>query len=151
ADGLASGATELVRGLGALAILGIAGWLVLRWPTGSRVEALRAGSFLMLATVLLSPVVHHWYALWCVPLLAACPLGRRGVTALVAASLLLGLVAPLDSSLHGAPVAIVVTTVLVAGVAAPLLGLLRGLIPWPEPSAGVDEDRVGERDHASAG
>ncbi len=151
ADSVAVGVVELVRGLGALAILGLAGWLVLHRATGPGVEPLRAGSFLMLATVLLSPVVHHWYALWCVPLLAACPLGRRAVTALVAASLLLGLVAPLDSSLHGATVAIVVTTVLVAGVAAPLLGLLRGLVPWPEAAAELDEDRVGEGHHAATG
>ena len=64
--------------------------------------------------VVLSPAVHGWYLLWALPFLAACAVGTARSTGLVRdAALLLGIVAPLDSSLRGAPTEILVVAVLV--------------------------------------
>jgi hypothetical protein len=112
------GLTRLVGGLGAF---GIGGWLLLRGPTGRRDVALAAVGATVLAFVLLSPVVHLWYFLWAVPFLAARRLSRAAMTALVALSVVGGLVAPLDSSLHGAYLVIVFAVMLVAGLVALLL------------------------------
>lgn len=115
---------DLVRSLATTASLGVAGWVALRWPTGDRAEALRAVAVLVGATLLLSPVVHLWYFLWLVPFLAALRLPRGGATAVVAVSVVTGLIAPLDSSLHGAYLAIVLGSMLVA-VLVPVLLLTR--------------------------
>jgi alpha-1,6-mannosyltransferase len=77
----------------------------------------RAVALVMLTVVVLSPVVHHWYLLWCVPLLAVCHLGPRASAALLHVSWLLALVAPLDSSLEGAGTVIVMAVLLVGAVA----------------------------------
>lgn len=73
------------------------------------------------AVVALSPVVHLWYLLWAVPFLAVQRLGRGATVALVAVSLVGGMVAPMDSSLHGAYLAIVIGSLVVAAVAVVLL------------------------------
>ena len=78
----------------------------------------------MVACVALSPVVHLWYFLWAVPFVAVLRLGRSATAALVAVSLVSGLVAPMDSSLHGAYLAIVIGS-LVAAAAAVLLLITR--------------------------
>ena len=62
--------------------------------------------------ILLSPVVHLWYFLWALPFLAVLRLTRLATVGLLAAVVISGLVAPLDSSLHGAYVAIVVGSLL---------------------------------------
>ena len=95
-------------------------WIALRCPTGSPSDALRAAALALTVTLLLSPVVHPWYALWCIPLVAACRLRRRGLAVLVWLSFVLGMSAPLDSSLEGAYVAIVLTSTLVIGVVVAL-------------------------------
>jgi hypothetical protein len=99
---------DMVRALGLLAALAIGGWVALRWETGSRRTALAAVATVGGAFVVLSPVVHLWYFLLLPPFLATQRLPRDAAGALVAVSLLLGLVAPLDSSLHGAYYAIVI-------------------------------------------
>ena len=99
---------DIVRGLGLLVALGVGGWVALRWQTGSRRTAVVAVAAVGGAFVLLSPVVHLWYFLLLPPFLATQRLPRRALGALVAVSVLLGLVAPLDSSLHGAYYAIVI-------------------------------------------
>ena len=71
--------------------------------------------------VVLSPVVHLWYFLWAVPFLAVRRLSRGAMTALVAWSVVGGLVAPLDSSLHGAYLVIIFGVMLVAALLALLL------------------------------
>lgn len=106
------------KAVGVLLALGIVVWSALRTPTGAPAAALHAAALALTATVLLSPVVHPWYALWCVPLLAACRLGPRGEALLIGVSLTLGVTAPLDASLPGAPLAIVVACALVAVSAA---------------------------------
>ncbi len=105
---------DLVRGLGLLATLGTGAWVGLRWPTGSRRTALAAVAAVGAAFVVLAPVVHLWYFLLLPPFLAAQRLPRHATGALVAVSVLLGLVAPLDSSLHGAYYAIVIGCMTVA-------------------------------------
>ena len=99
---------DVVRALGLLAAAGVGAWVALRWETGSRRTALAAVALSGGAFVVLSPVVHLWYFLLLPPFLATQRLPRHGTGVLVAMSVLLGLVAPLDSSLHGAYYAIVI-------------------------------------------
>ncbi|WP_408897982.1 polyprenol phosphomannose-dependent alpha 1,6 mannosyltransferase MptB [Nocardioides sp. R1-1] len=105
---------DLVRALGLLAATGTGAWVALRWRTGSRRTAVAAVAAVGAAFVLLSPVVHLWYFLLLPPFLATQRLPRHATGALVAVSVLLGLVAPLDSSLHGAYYAIVLGCMTVA-------------------------------------
>lgn len=107
----------VARGVGLLTALGAAAVVCLCAPTGVPTAAVRAVALVLLAVVALGPVVHHWYALWFLPLLATAALGRRGSAAVLHASWLLGLVAPLDSSLRGAGTAIALTSALVGAVA----------------------------------
>jgi hypothetical protein len=111
----------LTRIVGGLAAVGFAGRLLVTCRTGRQDVALAAVGAAMLAFVLLSPVVHLWYFLWAVPFLAARHLSRGAMTALVALLVIGGLVAPLDSSLHGAYLVIVFGVMLVAGLIALLL------------------------------
>jgi hypothetical protein len=72
--------------------------VTLRRHTGRR-GALGGAAAVLFAAVLLSPVVHYWYFLWCVPVLACLPLRRPAASALVAGITTLGLVAPADRAL----------------------------------------------------
>lgn len=112
---------DLIRACGLLVALGLGGWHLLRAETGRRQAALVAVGATALAMVALSPVVHLWYFLWAVPFLAARRLSRGAGTALVALSVVGGLVAPLDSSLHGAYLVIVFGVMLVAALVTLLL------------------------------
>jgi hypothetical protein len=116
---------DLVRALGLLAALAIGAWVALRWPSGSRSTALAAVAASTGALVLLAPVVHLWYFLLLPPFLATQRLPRHAMGALVGLSVLLGLVAPLDSSLHGAYYAIVLGCMTVA-LLLPVLLVTRG-------------------------
>ncbi len=98
--------------------------MLLTRPAGDARESVRALALVMAAAVALSPVVHLWYFLWAVPFIAVLRLGRSAMAALVAVSLVSGLVAPMDSSLHGAYLAIVIGS-LVAAAAAVLLLITR--------------------------
>lgn len=115
---------DLVRGLGLLVVAALGAWVALGWRTGSRSTALAAVAAVGSAFVVLSPVVHLWYFLMLPPFLATLRLPRHATGALVAVSVLLGLVAPLDSSLHGAYYAIVIGCMTVA-LLLPLLLLTR--------------------------
>ncbi|WP_244931391.1 polyprenol phosphomannose-dependent alpha 1,6 mannosyltransferase MptB [Nocardioides sp. W7] len=115
---------DLVRQAGTVTAAGVAVWVALTWPTGRREPALAAVAVVVGTLVVLSPVVHLWYFLWVTPFLAALRLGRVAASGLLAASVVLGLVAPLDSSLHGAYLAIVLGSMLVA-VLVPVLLLTR--------------------------
>ena len=108
---------DAVRTVGLLVALGVAlraGW---RTPTGDAAAAVRAAGLVVLAMVVLSPVVHPWYALWALPFLAAARLGPRAAAVLVVLTGLVGLVAPLDSSLEARGTDIAVAVLLVLGVA----------------------------------
>lgn len=112
---------DLVRLVAQAGIVVVAGWTLLRWPTGDPAQAVRATALVMGASVALSPVVHLWYFLWVVPFVAVIRLGRSATAALVAVSLVAGVVAPMDSSLHGAYLAIVIGSLVVAAAAVLLL------------------------------
>lgn len=112
---------DLVRLLAQVAILGVVGWVLAKQPTGDPRSAVRSLGLVMVAVVALSPVVHLWYFLWVVPFLAVQRISRGAMVALVAVSLVSGLVAPMDSSLHGAYLAIVIGSLVVAAAAVLLL------------------------------
>lgn len=112
---------DLARLLGMVATVVVLGVVALRWRTGEATEAVRALALVTGVTVLLGPVVHLWYLLWVVPFVALLRLPRLGSAALMAVSVLAGLVAPLDSSLHGAYLAIVLGAMLVAALTPVLL------------------------------
>jgi hypothetical protein len=116
---------DLVRGAGLLVMVGVAAGVALRWRTGDRSTAVSAVAVVAGAFVLLCPVVHLWYFLMLPPFLATMRLGRSAIGALIATSVVLGMVAPLDSSLHGAYAAIVLGCLALA-VLLPLLLLSRG-------------------------
>lgn len=115
---------DLVRAVGLLAAVGVGAWVALRWRCASRSTAIAAVAAVSAVFVLLSPVVHLWYFLLLPPFLAPLRLPRQATGALVATSVLLGLVAPLDSSLHGAYYAIVVGCMTIA-LLLPVLLLTR--------------------------
>ncbi len=107
-------ALSVVRTVGVLVAVGIAVRIALRGRTGDRSDVVRSMAVLTTTVVLLSPAVHGWYLLWALPFLAAYPWGRPGDEAVRDAALLLGIVAPLDSSLRGVPTEILVVAILVA-------------------------------------
>ena len=111
----------LTRTAGQLVALLAVAVVAVRWPTGDRRRAVSAVALVVGVLVLLSPVVHLWYLLWPLPFLAALPMRRAGLVGLLAASVVVGLVAPLDPSLHGAYVVIVMACVIIALLLAGLL------------------------------
>jgi alpha-1,6-mannosyltransferase len=90
----------LAKRIGILVLVAVVLTTLLRTRLGSPPQVLRASGLLLLATVVLSPVVHYWYLLWCVPVLACAPLRRSARTALVAAVVTLGLTAIGDRALR---------------------------------------------------
>jgi hypothetical protein len=113
-----------VRALAMLGALGIITWTAFRGRTGDRSAAVAAVALCAGSFVVLAPVVHLWYLLLIPAFVAPLRLSRLAMSALVGGSVVFGLVAPLDSSLHGAYEAIVLGSVLVA-VLVPLLLLTR--------------------------
>jgi alpha-1,6-mannosyltransferase len=111
----------IMRTLGSAASLVVAVWVALRWRTGDRQSAVSAVATVVGVMVLLSTVVHLWYFLWPLPFLAALPLRRAALSGLVALSVVLGLVAPLDPSLHGAYLVIVFAVLVIAMLLTVLL------------------------------
>jgi alpha-1,6-mannosyltransferase len=130
AEDAAQQALQIIRLLGILAALGLIAVLGLRSHIH---QAARAVGVAMLAVVLLGPTAHDWYFLWCLPFLAVARPGRRVMTAVVGVSMILTIAAPLNSSLRGAVVPILVTTSLVLVVVGTLLGRLRTLQPVKAP------------------
>ena len=127
-------ATMLVQAAGMLAIVGVALTVLVRTPTGDPDRALRGVALVMVAVTVLIPVVHYWYALWCLPLLAAAPLRRRAASLVVTMTCALGLAAPLDFSLHVPGDKLIVLGALAGAVVVALLA------PQPDAS-GVDSAR----------
>jgi alpha-1,6-mannosyltransferase len=70
--------------------------VLLRWRTGPSPRVVVGAAVALVAATLLSPVVHYWYFLWCVPLLCAVRLTRAWAAAVVAEVLALGLTAVCD-------------------------------------------------------
>ncbi len=125
-DTAAQQALQLVRLLGILTAVTLIAVLGLR---SSIHNAARAVGIALLAVVLLGPTAHDWYFVWCLPFLAVARPGRRLTTALIGVSTILTIAAPLNSSLRGAVIPILVTTSLVLVVVACLLGRLRTIQP----------------------
>jgi hypothetical protein len=134
------GAVAATRFLGQVIALALLVRLALRTETGVPGAAVRAVAMSMITVVALGPVVHHWYLLWSVPLLAACHLRRRASAALLIAALLPGLMAPLDSSLAGAGTLIAIGVGLIAAVALWLARMHRRTADRL-PQAGVADRR----------
>jgi len=116
---------DFVRGIGLVVMAAVAIGVALRWRTGDRAAAVGAVATVAGAFVVLCPVVHLWYFLMLPPFFATLRLGRTALSALIAVSVILGMVAPLDSSLHGAYYAIVLGCMTLA-VLLPVLLLTRG-------------------------
>lgn len=116
---------DLARTLGGAVALVSACWVALRWRTGDRARAVSAVAVAVGVLVATSPVVHLWYLLWLVPFLAVQSLSRQAGAAVLAVSVVAGLVAPLDSSLRGAWLAIAMGSVAVAAI-LPFLLLTTG-------------------------
>lgn len=112
---------DLTRNLAQLFAFMYAAWVALRWKTGSHASALKAVAAMMGVLLLCSPVVHIWYFFWLIPFVAPLRTTRLGSLAILAVSLILGLVAPLDSSLHKAYELIIVGSAWLAVLVAVLL------------------------------
>ncbi len=144
---------HLVRTVGTLVTIGVILWVAFRGRTGDRTRALQALALMTAVSVLLGPVVHLWYLLWVVPFFVAMKLSRVAFAGVIAASTIGGLVAPLDSSLHGAYLAIVLGSMLVACLVPVLLLTSRARLriekivtaEWlPLPASGDAQPHSGE-------
>ncbi len=89
---------KLVEAGGILVLVVAAIYLILRGRTDEP-GALTSVALLMFAVTMLSPAMHYWYFLWCVPLLACVRLPRPARDTLYAGILVLGCTAMADSSL----------------------------------------------------
>lgn len=138
AEGAALQALEVFRLLGIAGALGVIAVLSLR---SSIHHSARAIGIAMLAIVLLGPTAHDWYFLWCLPFLAVARPNRRLTTAIVGASIIFTVAAPLNSSLRGAVVPITVTTALVIVIGGALLGVLRTMEVSPRPADRLSNGR----------
>ncbi|GAA3555930.1 hypothetical protein GCM10022235_24980 [Kribbella ginsengisoli] len=125
-DTAAQQALQIVRLLAMLIAIGLIAVLGLR---SSIHNAARAVGIALLALVQLGPTAHDWYFIWCLPFLAVARPGRKLTTALISVSIVLTIASPLNSSLRGAVIPILVTTALVLVVVGCLLGRLRTLQP----------------------
>jgi alpha-1,6-mannosyltransferase len=110
---------SIVQDAGIGVVLAIALALLIGRRDRGDVASLRAVAGLMLLATMLSPVVHYWYGLWCLPLLACVALADPLRGALVGGVTALGLVALVDPSLH---LGWITTTALVVIVLGPVLG-----------------------------
>lgn len=108
------GAVAAARLIGSVAALLVAARIALRTETGEPAAAVRAVALVMVAVLALSPAVHPWYLMWCLPLIAASRLTARGSAVLLHLSWFVGLVAPLGL-LGSAVTAVVIAGSLVGG------------------------------------
>jgi alpha-1,6-mannosyltransferase len=89
----------LAKRVGVVLLVVVAAWALLRSRLDSPRHAVAATGVVLLAAVVLSPVVHYWYFLWCVPVLAVVPWRRPVAAAVVAEITVLGLTAVADHAL----------------------------------------------------
>ena len=89
----------LAKRIGIVLLALVAAWALLRSRLDSPRHAVAATGTVLLAAVVLSPVVHYWYFLWAVPLLACVPLRRPAAAAVVAEIATLGVTAFADHAL----------------------------------------------------
>ena len=72
--------------------------VVLRTPLGDPVVAAAAAAVVLGLATMVAPLVHYWYFLWCLPILACARLDRVSSRVVVGLTLALGVVAPIDPS-----------------------------------------------------
>lgn len=122
---LALAAVPMARTVGMALAMAIVLVIAMVAPTGDLRSALRSGAWIFAAVIALGPVFHTWYLFLVLPFVA--PISTRGRALLAALSLtaLLGFVAPLDSSLKGALLLIVITVALAVVLFAVYLWRLR--------------------------
>ncbi|MDH2415453.1 polyprenol phosphomannose-dependent alpha 1,6 mannosyltransferase MptB [Nocardioides sp. CER19] len=106
-------------------------------PVRERRASLTATGVAMLLTTVLSPVTNYWYFLWCLPLLACCRLPERARRCLVALVAVLGVLAPLDPSLHLRDAWMVIIGSVVAALAIALAWSRDGRLATPGRPAGT--------------
>lgn len=133
AQGAVSMSVTVMRVIGTVLALGVGVWALLTRPPGVRPAGIAAAAWSMAAITVFSPVVHPWYFFWALPLLSVIRSGARVRNSLVAVNIILAISAPLDSSLSGLYITIVITATLVVAVGLALLGRLRAL---PESALG---------------
>jgi hypothetical protein len=150
-----------VAAVGGVVLLGVVSLVVLlRTPLADRAVAVAAAAVILGLSTALAPVVHYWYVLGCLPILACARLGRvpeRAVVGLIAA---LGILAPADPSQHFPYVMQIVLAVLGATLVAAALPsnalsalsafrdsgwLLGHLTPIGDRAARASERRRGRR------
>lgn len=105
---------KTVETLGGLLVVVAAVVILVRLRVGDDARLIRAVSLLLLAATVVLPVVHFWYFLWCLPLLACVPLTRRWRATLGGLVTGLGLASIADAAIHLSwltPVALVLMTV----------------------------------------
>jgi hypothetical protein len=107
--------------VGEALLVAVVGYVVLRAPARSAADVLGAAAAVMTATVLLSPVVHYWYFLLCLPFLACAVLPRRHRRAATIMTLTLGLLAPVEMIHRHLPFS---RTIMYAGICLALLSVL---------------------------
>jgi alpha-1,6-mannosyltransferase len=90
----------LAKRIGLLLLVLLAAVALLRGRLDPPGRAVAGGGAVLLGGVLLSPVVHYWYFLWCLPVLVCAPVGRAARAAVTAGIATLGLIAPADRALH---------------------------------------------------
>lgn len=88
-----------VVAVGGVVLLGVVSVLVvLRTPLGDPVVSAAAAAVVLGLVTLVAPLVHYWYFLWCLPVLACTRLDRVSLRVVVGMTLVLGVVAPIDPS-----------------------------------------------------
>jgi hypothetical protein len=116
--------TTVLPAVGVALFGGIGAWVLARGRPRDEAAALGAVAVVLVALTELSPVVHYWYFLWCLPLLGCLRLARWQSAAATAAMVVLGLTALADPALR-----LPWLTWLAAG-AVVLLPPLVGLSEW---------------------
>ena len=95
-----------VVAVGGVLLLGIVSVVVvLRTPLRDPVASGTAAAVVLGLTTVVAPVVHYWYFLWCLPVLACTRLDRVSTRAVAGLILVLGVVAPVDPSRPPVPFA----------------------------------------------
>lgn len=102
----AANVVAMTRTVGMVAAVAICAVVALRAKTGGVAEASRAGAWCLGALVLLGPVFHGWYVLLLLPVAPAIVRMRHGWPWASMTCIALSLIAPINSSLHGAPLLI---------------------------------------------
>ncbi|MCW2752924.1 MAG: hypothetical protein JWQ32_335 [Marmoricola sp.] len=91
---------SLVDAIGVLVLVCGAIALVIRSRLDDEGSSLTSAAILMFAVTMLSPAMHYWYFLWCLPLLACVRLPRPARDTLHVGVVVMGLIALADSSLN---------------------------------------------------